>query len=571
MKKYLWLLLAVFVLTGCAREELPEQIPTQTTEPVQAGIYIPDSDVEKASGGALRAYDITGLQLDATEKGVAVYDGQQLVVLEGQKGVHRTTVSDVVDLRMVSGTTVYHYSDMLYAYDWESAQTATWQLPAEITGDILIGEGTGEIYYATGNQLWALDMETEIARLIREHSYEEHGLAAALFGGQVLVWNTSEGVQYISAENGRTLELQPEAYEMATLQDAFLLHRMDGVIEQWIYGQRHGAASLLCVSAVEMAPDFVHGGAVALDAEGRLSYYDLNTGKCTASVELPKDLTCLDFAVNGSFVWMLTEQGLLGWDITKSPVTDQTDYRGHLWTAEVPDEKALALCRQEAERLSETYHLPVMIGEEALANGSENMELEYQAPALEKMLSELEYCLQQLPEGFLDATVQYGGLSISLVRKVDSARGYDRYWQGGNCNIAISVYADTRMAFFTGLGGAIETRILGNSRDLEYWNKHNPIGFQYSYADAPLEEYLPYVPMFFPCELAMTYPTEDKASVFYYAMREDSAELFQSSFLQEKLKLICEGIREAYDLKKSEEVFPWEQYLQESLAYVPKE
>lgn len=567
MKKYLWLLLAVLVLVGCAQQEIPEETPAQTTVPTPTGIYIPESDAERTTAGALLAYDITGKQLHCVENGIAVYnDQQELVVLEGQEGMIHTTVSRVADLRLVKETTVYHYSDMLYAYDWESAQTATWQLPAEMVGDFLISDEHREIYYCTANQIWAMHMDTGISRLIREHSYEVHSLEAIFFGGQVLVWNTDEGVLYISAENGMTLEQQPDAYAIKTDETHYLLHRMDGIIEQWIWGQRQGTPQLLKISALEMVPDFANRGAVALDAEGLFSYYDLNTGKCIAAVKLPQDETCLDMVAHGDFVWILTDQGLYRWDISKSAVADNTNYFGHLWTVDAPDEEALALCRQEAERLSQTYHLPIMIGEDALAAGQGVLELEYQVPALQKMLSELEQCLQQLPEGFLDATVQYGGLSISLVRKVDSAWGYGRYWQGGNCNIAISVYADTRTAFFTGLGGAIETRILGNSRDLEYWDKNNPVSFKYSYSEEAPEEYLPYIPMFFPCELAMTYPTEDRASVFCYAMAENGADAFSSSFMQEKLKLFCEGIREAYDLKNSEEVFPWEQYLKEPLV-----
>ena len=42
---------------------------------------------------------------------------------------------------------------------------------------------------------------------------------------------------------------------------------------------------------------------------------------------------------------------------------------------------------------------------------------------------------------------------------------------------------------------------------------------------------------------------------------------FQSKTMQAKLMQICLGIREAFGLKKSPEVFLWEQYLKDSLAY----
>ena len=40
--------------------------------------------------------------------------------------------------------------------------------------------------------------------------------------------------------------------------------------------------------------------------------------------------------------------------------------------------------------------------------------------------------------------------------------------------------------------------------------------------------------------------------------------------MQTKLRRICLGIRAAFGLKKSAEVYPWEQYLEESLAYKKK-
>jgi len=65
----------------------------------------------------------------------------------------------------------------------------------------------------------------------------------------------------------------------------------------------------------------------------------------------------------------------------------------------------------------------------------------------------------------------------------------------------------------------------------------------------------------------MSFPSEDRARIFYYAMTEGNEELFTSSTLQAKLKTLCEGIREAYGWQKESQVFPWEQYLEQSLAY----
>jgi len=42
---------------------------------------------------------------------------------------------------------------------------------------------------------------------------------------------------------------------------------------------------------------------------------------------------------------------------------------------------------------------------------------------------------------------------------------------------------------------------------------------------------------------------------------------FESEAMQKKLRQLCLGIREAFDLKKSVEVFRWEQYLNKPLNH----
>ena len=59
----------------------------------------------------------------------------------------------------------------------------------------------------------------------------------------------------------------------------------------------------------------------------------------------------------------------------------------------------------------------------------------------------------------------------------------------------------------------------------------------------------------------MTFPHEDRCRIFVTAMAEGNAEVFESETMQKKLQRVCDGIREAWDLEKTTEVFLWEQYL----------
>ena len=65
----------------------------------------------------------------------------------------------------------------------------------------------------------------------------------------------------------------------------------------------------------------------------------------------------------------------------------------------------------------------------------------------------------------------------------------------------------------------------------------------------------------------MTSAVEDRCSIFCNAMLPDNVELFQSEAMQKKLLLLCEAIRDAWNLKWKTAVYPWEQYLTQSIAY----
>ena len=95
----------------------------------------------------------------------------------------------------------------------------------------------------------------------------------------------------------------------------------------------------------------------------------------------------------------------------------------------------------------------------------------------------------------------------------------------------------------------------------------NPSGFSYDYdyslnsVRQDAEAYLSGDDRAFVDQLAMSFPTEDRSRLFAAAMTADNSELFTSEIMQKKLAQMSSGIREAYDWEKSEEVFPWEQYL----------
>ena len=572
MKRLILLMLALLLLTACSGQNEPGGSTAATTVPAPSGLYLPNSSTEQQTGGAVRVYEITGNRVLTLDMGVAVLDEQgKLTLIDREEGMLQSTCSGMGDLRAVSGNSVFYYDTDLHAYNLKTAEKHTWQLPDEIVGDFAVGTQTREIYYCTEGSIYALHMDTGLPRLLKQHSYTQQSIFGAYFGGQVIGWETEEGISYLSAENGLTLQKENNIHTLHSSLDMYLALRTDGIVEQTLFGMLDGQSQQLNVDAMSVSPAFAQQGAVTVDVDQglQLSFYDLNTGKKNASTVIAQEDNCLDLTADDRYVWILTETALYRWDVTKSAIQDETVYTSAVWTAEAPDVVGMAQNMHRIDQLQKTYGVKIHVGTDAVKNSEEYAMLpEYQVKAISTMLDALEPCLAEMPENFLKTTVKNGWVRICLVRQLQSETGYVRYWHDGDCYIAISLAADMREAFLSGLGGAIDSNILGNSRDLEYWNDLNPKGFGYTYAEPVSEEYKEYVPAFFADTISMTYPTEDRARVFYHAMLQDNQELFAQEVMQKKLKLLCEGIREAYNLNKYTEVLPWEQYLAESLAYV---
>ena len=94
--------------------------------------------------------------------------------------------------------------------------------------------------------------------------------------------------------------------------------------------------------------------------------------------------------------------------------------------------------------------------------------------------------------------------------------------------------------------------------------------FEYTYGYSTItdaDKYLSGEDRAFVDTYSMSFPKEDRARILENAMLSGNEALFSPPIMQAKLTKLCEGIRQAFGLRKSKETFPWEQYLEESLAY----
>jgi len=310
-----------------------------------------------------------------------------------------------------------------------------------------------------------------------------------------------------------------------------------------------------------------------------LSFYDLTTGKRTAQttfagIKSPAAIHC-----DGSYIWVLVaeqeRQSLFRWDISKSPITDETAYTGTFYNPKNPDVQGLQACQTLADAYTHKYGVKLNIWQNAAkVTGDYTVVPEHQPQMIQAMLEKLQPTLEVFPEKFLLKTVEAGWVQVSFVRSIEGGRDWAHFWQDGDCWILISSQADVVDAFTQGVAYAIDSHVLGNSRDFDFdrWNPLNPVGFTYanSYDVKPQKEYLEGDTRAFTDEVAMSYIHEDRSRIFYHAMRAENGDMFKAPTMQAKLKRLCMGIREAYGLQKSEKTYAWEQYLETSLAYVKK-
>lgn len=568
MKRIIPLLLAV-ALWGCAGKGNPDTSVQSTgalTQPT--GLHIVDHETESASDGAVRAYDITGAGVYCLEDGVGVLNPEgKLTVIDRDEGLIQDTVSHISQVIAVKDQYIYYYDDVVTRLDLTRERRDTFPLPETLQGNFALDANGQKIFYCVPGQVRALDMATGLDRLLKEHSAQEQTIVGAYFDGAVIGWQTENGVVYLSAEDGSEVSDRHGIENMYTHAQQYLLSRTDGIVEQVIAGQRDGEAKLVNLSKEGLIPALALGG-VAQQEGMTFSFYDLTTGMKTSVATLPDAGKLVAVSVDETYIWLLTETVLYRWEPGKSNVTDETVYTGPLYTSENPDPAGMEACQSRVSQINKDYGIRIRIGAEAVAQpGEYTLVEEYQPEAINRMLDALEPLLQKFPEGYLRKTVEKGWVRVCLVRQINDNVPYARYWVDGDCYVIIALEADMQEAFLVGLGGAVDSHILGNSRDLEYWEDMNPQGFAYSYGDPVAEKFLQYAGEYFADEASMTYPSEDRARVFYYAMTEGNAELFAKDVMQNKLKTLCEGIREAYGLKKNPNVLPWEQYLNESMAY----
>ena len=591
MKRMIPILLLLMLLLGCAKEAAPAPTGESTAAPTEAipvNTYISNSSIEQATNGAVRQYVLSEAKpswITPVYGGVLVAEvGEQtaLTILSGEDGTVTATANIPVKL---DDSAVWQVTPAGFAYYDSAARVVVFldlqlievdrlQLPENMTGAPAISADGSQVYYCQDQTVYSMETARKISRPVRTNTCQDQTLLGCYMDGKVVSCKVQDTLEnwttlYISGENGDLLFKDNGIKRIYSCGDNYFVLRADGILSQYIYGSADSIPVQMNISETDAYGALELGGIVGQTetADGIvLSFYNM---KKTAAITLPSEmkpaLVAADSTTGG--IWLLAETGeLLYWSLQASAVTENIDYAGTIYTAQAPDTEGLKACTDRADAMGKTNGVVIRIWERALvSNDNFDIEVEYQPETINKTLDALEAELAKFPEKFLYKSVA-GQIRVCIVRSIGGEITSAYHWYDGDPFIILSAGIDVEQAFMEAFSHILDIHVLGNSPMADKWADLNPKDFAYG-TETTVLAYLEGQSRAFTDRHAMESVTDDRASVFYYAMQEDNAEMFQSETMQAKLLMLCKAIRDAWRLEKKTETYLWEQYLNESIAY----
>lgn len=587
MKRWIGLLALVLLLTGCTPQGGP--VPTGTATPT-IPTTVPPTTVPEPTDPALP--DVVAAwyeELDKQYQAVASMGEALLLFGDGtlskySDGAVTASVEAPIPLpgsgmiRITdSGICYYDAGDnALVTLDEELQQLSRIPLTEAVTGDPCLAEDGKTLYYCTASGIRVWDPDTGITRSLKIQEGSWMGISGSLFDGKYLRCQLAQEdgtvrTLLVSTENGTTVDEGDALVRLSTDGDFYCCVTE----EEWIFGFRDQQPQNLFVDGAVALPQLQ----MALTAEQtenglQLKLYDLNTGML-ASAELfqETDAVTSPIAHQGNLVF-LSGSRLCWWsyDVSAqlSPVEDETVYTAYRYTAEDPDTEGLAALQTRAETLETQFGIDILLWEDVTAAQPEGyvFEIEHRTHVYEAGFAALETALARFPEDFLKTAASWtddGTLHIVLARSVTAPADVcgSQYLLGKNAYIVLALDESLEQTFYHALGHVIDTVVLVESDAFYEWYTVNPSGFEYdngytSWQDRE-SKYLQSGKQYFVDSYAMTFPVEDRASMFAYAMLPGNEEVFESKYMQKKLERLERGMRESFGLDGDS--YPWEQYL----------
>ena len=602
MRSLLFPILACLLLTGCALSRDAEPADVVSFQPVQSvGYYQPDSDMELATG-CVRTYPLENhadVQFEIWGEDVLLFseseDGTMLTRLTGSNLYAAASCTlnlhlppDDPSVCIIGDHLWYPSQRELICLDRDFQEIRRIPFPPDAESPPLLTPDERLLYYCAGTAVRELDLGSGINRIVRENGNSPITLRGLHFDGRVLECDAEGITLFLSAEDGSILG-KSQDIQFYSGSQWYFARITDGITRPCLFGRAMESPSLLEIQAESFwfLPALHSVAAAGFGVEGyTIALYDLSAGSRIADLTLPVCGQIVQIqAADLGHTYILTQQEqrfiLYGWDCQQLPAETGDSAAAPYHSRDNPDLTGLQVCRSQAEQITASYGVEVLIHEEAAALSSPayDLEPEHLVDVLSDQLDRVEACLSQYPEQMLQTlTEHFGGITLLLVRQVQASAGSGNpqslsgalFWENNRVCIAISAGDAVEYALYSQLYQLMDTIILNKSVALDQWETLNPAGFQYAFGQSTedvSQEYLRGETMAFANRQAMNSPKEDRGAVMACAMMPNNGEIFSAAIMQRKLEALCTGIRRAFGLRKSRETFPWEQYLAQSMAY----
>ena len=611
MKRAPVLILLFLLLCGCsARPASPAEAdtaPARSAPAEPARLSEADSAWKQAAGGALRFYPLEGgsccglypmqdalITLIREEEGCALvkYAGEDLTELARWELGSGFSSGDFGLRVFLEGISYYdRAAASVVVLDEQLREKGRVAVPEDAVGTPLLTRKGEALYYCTASALRCLETETGIRRVVRELAASELTVRDLLLDDTVVRCSFSDealGLRslFFDADTGKHLYEGSGDLAVWSGEGMYYACFPNGAAPSLVFGVpgEEPRALLLPEPGTDCVFAPLANAAVTMaksaDAHAMtLSYYDLPSGTRRGSLTLPTEgYPWYITASREGVVWFALYDsesggdGICRWEPGTSG--EEGGFVGRYCRAVDPDREGLARCAEYARQIGERYGIGVRIWEEAVSEPPREyrLEPEYRPELIWRQLELLDGWLGRYPEGFFPALCEE--LTICLVRSITgspeagslgSADGI-QFWQENSARVVLAIGAGCERALYHELCHIMDTRVLSKSSAYDQWDKLNPGDFEYDYDYETnrlrqdyqfLQEHCrSFVDMY-----SMSFPKEDRARILENAMTEGNEELFRCPILQEKLKTMCVGIREAFGLKKYSQALAWESYL----------
>ncbi len=588
MKKHWWIVgVLLLVLSAC----------TAQTETPAPGLYLPGSFLETQTDGAVKGYPLPEAGFDAVvpiADGALLLRGDRLQRLQGENLVsieERELPGEVLCVDECGVVCYGQETKSLVFFGADMKEKGRLQLPEETVGMPCFTENREIVYYCTSVGVFQLDMHTGITRLLRQQENPWQTVSGVYCNGTVLRCEvkTAEGktaVQFFSTEDGESLYESESVQTLVTWGDAWHLPSDRSSVPQYLVGM---GEQIYCLwPAQEAQSTFVLPQQNVI-----MTFSRVDDGVAIEGYQLPEGIRKWEITLTGladvrslqvdgsGRIWFLAKDTQTGkdlickWDFASSTVKDEASYLQPYYTEQNWDEQALEAVKSEFAELGNAYQINFLLWQEAMGQVPDGYEVagEYLAQAYAQALPKLETILNGIPKGILE-NLGDGVFTVCLVRDLGGEPAYGtpanpgcvQYWQNGQPYLVLTMGQNMELDFYRGLYYAMEYKMLSTNSLFYEWNTLNPEGFVYdgnykNYVNHKDSPYLQESQRAFADSYSMTYPREDRASLFAHACVSGNGALFGSHIMQVKLQLLCRGIDVVFQPEWAEQPFPWEQYL----------